>query len=232
MIERVLRLGEREVRSIMVPRRDIIWLDPHDDSETILHEIEESGRSQFPVCRGQVEEIMGVVHAKNILQQQRRSGRIDLTEVMQPPLYVVDTMPVIKLLQRFKTSGADIAVVVDEHGSVEGLVTIVDILSAITGDLEGEVNEPAVESKLEDDGSRVLHGRTALQEVERIINCDHMDEEHDYATLAGFVLGHFGQLPKPGDEFVWKNWTFTVLDMEGNRIEDVRITRNPEAEDG
>ncbi len=230
MIERVLRLGEREVRSIMIPRLDIVWLDPHDEPEDILHEIEESGRSQFPVCRGQVEEIMGVVHAKKILQQQRRMGTIDLTAVMQPPLYVVDTMSVMRLLARFKSSGSDIAIVVDEQGTVEGLVTIVDILSAITGDLEAGADEPASEVKLEDDGSWVLHGRTALQEVERIINCDHMDEQHDYTTLAGFVLGQLKHIPKPGDSFVWRKWTFTALEVEGNRIEVVRILRNPDAD--
>lgn len=233
MIERVLHLGGREARSIMVPRRDIVWLDISDKPEDILQEIEESGRSQFPVCRGSIEDIVGIVHAKHILQQQRRLGTIDLSAVMQAPLYVVDTMPVMRLLARFKSSGSDIAVVVDEHGTVEGLVTIVDILSAITGDLESGADEPAIEVRPEDDGSWVLHGRTALQEVERIINADvTMDAEHDYTTLAGFVLGQMKHVPKPGDTFVWKKWEFTVLDLQGHRIEEVRITLLPEPDEG
>jgi len=232
MIERVLHLGEREARSIMVPRRDIVWLDINDKPEDILQEIEESGRSQFPVCRGQIEDIVGIVHAKHILQQQRRLGTIDLSAVMQAPLYVVDTMPVMRLLGRFKSSGSDIAVVVDEHGTVEGLVTIVDILSAITGDLESGADEPAVEVRPEDDGSWVMHGRTALQEVERIINAESMDAEHDYTTLAGFVLGQMKHVPKPGDSFAWKKWEFTVLDLQGHRIEEVRITLLPEPDEG
>lgn len=232
MIERVLHLGDRDVRSIMVPRAEIIWLDPHDTPEEILGEIEQSGRSQFPVCRGQVEEVMGVVHAKHILQQQRRTGTVDLSEVMQPPIYVVDSMPVISLLGRFKSSGADIAMVVDEHGSLEGLVTIIDILSAITGDLEGQADAPALEIKPQADGSWALHGRTALQEVERLINAHGMSDVHDYATLAGFVLGQLRHVPKVGDSFVWKNWTFSILQVEGNRILEVRITPRPEPQEG
>lgn len=232
MIERVLRLGERDVRSIMIPRPDIIWLDPHDTPEEILGEIEKSGRSQFPVCRGDVEEVMGVVHAKHILQQQRRTGTIDLTEVMQIPPYVVDSMKVLRLLHMFKSSGADIAIVVDEHGTIEGLVTIVDILSAITGDLEGAADAPAAEVKQEADGSWLLYGRMALQEVERLINAHGMNDEHDYATLAGFVLGQLHHVPKPGGSFIWKKWTFIVLQVDGNRIEQVRIYRNPDPEEG
>ncbi|MGV6872866.1 TerC family protein [Pseudochelatococcus sp. B33] len=221
MIERVLMLGERNVRSIMVPRVDTIWLDVNDDPEVVLQEIRDSGRSRFPVCRGDVDNVVGVVHAKDLLEQQRRTGSIDLEAAVRAPLYVNDTMPVLRLLENFKTSNVHLAIVVDEHGTFEGVVTPTDVLVAIAGDLPELAGEEKPEAMRREDGAWVLDGRMAIDEVARTLELEDMDEEGDFTTLAGFMLAHLGRLPEEGEAFTWRGWRFEVADMDGRRIGSV-----------
>lgn len=221
MIERVLTLGERNVRSIMVPRVDTIWLDVNDEPEVVLQEIRESGRSRFPVCEGDVDNVIGVVHAKDLLEQQRRAGIIDLKAAVREPLYVTDTMPVLRVLENFKTSNVHLAIVVDEHGTFEGVVTPTDVLVAIAGDLPELAGEERPEAVRREDGAWVLDGRMSIDEVERTLQLEDMDEEGDFTTLAGFMLAHLGHLPETGESFTWNGWRFEVADMDGRRIGSV-----------
>lgn len=221
MIERVLTLGERNVRSIMVPRVDTIWLDINDDPDVVLEEIRESGRSRFPVCDGDVDEVIGVVHAKDLLDQQRREGRINLQTAVRIPLYVNDTMPALKLLENFKSSNVHMAIVVDEHGTFEGVVTPNDVLTTIAGDLPELAGEEKPEAEQSEDGTWVLDGRMAIDEVERTLSLEDMDEEGNYTTLAGFMLAHLEHLPEEGESFTWHGWRFEVADMDGRRIGSV-----------
>ncbi len=221
MIERVLTLGERNVRSIMVPRVDTVWLDVNDAPEVVLQEIRESGRSRFPVCEGDVDNVIGVVHAKDLLEQQGRTGSIDLQAAVREPLYVNDTMPVLRLLENFKTSNVHLAIVVDEHGTFEGVVTPNDVLVAIAGDLPELAGEEEPEAVRREDGAWVIDGRMAIDEVERTLQLEDMDEQGDFTTLAGFMLAHLGHLPEAGEAFVWHGWRFEVADMDGRRIGSV-----------
>lgn len=224
MIERVLTLGTRNVRSIMVPRVDAVWLDVEDDSATILEEIHKSGRSRFPVCQKEVDAVLGVVHAKDLLDQQRRHGRINLANAIRKPLYVTDNMTALKVLERFKTSAVHMAIVLDEHGSFEGLVTPTDILAAIGGDLPellGEADPDAVQGA---DGSWILDGRMPIDEVARTLAITGMGDD-DYATLAGFVLARLGRIPLAGELFDWQGWRFQVLELDGHRIDKVSAMR-------
>jgi CBS domain containing-hemolysin-like protein len=224
MIERVLTLGERSVRSIMVPRIDAVWLDVEDDPDTILDEIRKSGRSRFPVCRDEVDAVLGVVHAKDLLDQQRRDGRIDLASAVREPLYVTENMPALKVLERFRTSAAHMAIVLDEHGSFEGLVTPTDVLTAIVGELPelvGQTKRDAVEGP---DGAWLLDGRMPIDEVERTLGITGMADDA-YATLAGFVLDRLGRIPQIGELFDWQGWRFRVVEFDGHRIDKVSAIR-------
>lgn len=221
MIDRVLRLADRSARSIMVPRPEVVWLDADDPAAAILDEIRDSGHSRFPVARGDVDNTIGVVHAKDLLDQQRRTGAVDLAAAMREPLYVNDAMPILKLLDRFRASNVHMAIVLDEHGTVEGVVTPLDILTAIAGDLPERGGEDEPDAVRRDDGSWLLDGRMPVDDVERTLGIHGMAEAGDYETLAGFVLERLGHIPDPGEHFAWRDWRFEVVDLDRRRIDKV-----------
>lgn len=223
MIERVMRLGERSVRSIMVPRPDVDWLDAEDPPETVLDEVRSSGHSRYPVARGDLDRLLGIVGAKDLLEQQRAGRPLDLASLVREPLYVTDSASVLKLLENFRVSGVHLAVVVDEHGSFEGLVTPADILVAIAGALpEGEAERPAIVRQ--EDGSWLLDGSLTIDEAEAALNLRGLGGDGDYVTLAGFVLHGLGRVPEISDTLRWQGWTFEVVALEGRRIERVKAT--------
>ena len=216
MIERVLMLAQRPVRSIMVPRVDVVWLDASDGRETVLAEINESGRSRFPVCRGDVDAVIGIVHAKDLLAQ---GEAFDLTAAAHQPLYVSESMPVLQLLERFKTSPTHMAIVLDEYGTFEGIVTPTDILVMIAGDLPETAGDELPQAQRREDGSWLLDGGISIDDLERTLGVTGMQAEAaDYTTLGGFVLARLGQLPEPGEVFDWADWRFEVVTLDGHRI--------------
>ncbi len=221
LIEGVLRLGDRAVRSIMVPRTAVVWLDVEDTPDEIYATIAESGHSQYPVARGDIEDVIGVAHAKDLLEQQRRTGAINLVEAAREAPYVVDRMPVFRLLERFKTSAVHMALVVDEHGSFEGIVTPTDILTAIAGDLPHSEEEEEPDAVQREDGSWLLDGLMAVDDAERTLGIEGMAEEGDFNTVAGFVLHELGHLPEAGEHFDWNGWRFEVVDLDGRRIDKI-----------
>jgi CBS domain containing-hemolysin-like protein len=197
-----------------------------DDPQAILEEIRQSGRSRFPVCREEVDAVLGVVHAKDLLDQQRRDGRVDLAAAIREPLYITENMPVLKVLERFKTSSVHMAIVLDEHGSFEGLVTPTDILIAIAGDLPELVGEQEPDAIQREDGSWLLDGRMPIDEVERTLQADEMaTDDDDFTTLAGFILQQLGHIPSKGDLFDWQGWRFQVVEMDSHRIDKVSVSR-------
>ncbi|HWM31301.1 MAG TPA: hemolysin family protein, partial [Methyloceanibacter sp.] len=198
LIEGVLRMGDRAVRSIMVPRTAVVWLDVEDTQEEIYAAIAESGHSRYPVARGDIEDVIGVAHTKDLLEQQRKTGTIDLIAAAREAPYVVDRMPVLRLLDRFKSSSVHMAFVVDEHGSFEGIVTPTDILTTIAGDLPQSEEEAEPEAVQREDGSWLIDGLMAVDAAERTLGIEGMAEEGDFNTVAGFVLHELGHLPVAG----------------------------------
>jgi len=230
MIEGVLRIGDRTVRSIMVPRPAVDWLDADDPPEELFAQIAETGHSRYPVARGDIEEVIGVAHTKDLLEQQRKLGTIDVVAAAREAPFVVDLMPVLRVLERFRRSTVHMAIVVDERGTFEGIVTPTDILTAIAGDLpEGEeAAEP--EAVQREDGSWLLDGMMSVDDVERTLDIKDMCEDGDFNTIAGFVLHHLGRIPVAGEHFHWNDWRFEVVDLDGRRIDKVLALR-PRAEE-
>lgn len=216
MIGRVLKLAERPVRAIMVPRVDATWLDIDDSGSQILREIEQSGRSRFPVFRGS-DDIVGVVHAKDLLAQAEK-GAIDVAGVVRAPIFTLETTPVLSLLEQFKNSTVHMAIVVDEHGSFEGIVTPTDILIAIAGDLPELVGESEPYAVPRPGGGWEIDGRTPIDEVERILELEGLSEDDEFSTAAGFVLARFARLPERGESFDFQGWRFEVVELDGHRI--------------
>jgi putative hemolysin len=226
LIEGVLKIGDRTVRTIMVPRTAVVWLDVEDKPEEIYATIAATGHSRYPVARGDIEDVIGVAQTKDLLEQQRKHGTIDVAAAAREPPYVVDRMPVLRLLERFKASAVHLAIVVDEHGSFEGIVTPTDILTAIAGDLPE--NEEAVEplAVQRDDGSWLLDGLIPIPELKDRLQLRSVPEEEKarYQALSGMLMLVLGRMPQTGDTIVWESWKLEVIDMDGKRIDKVLAT--------
>ena len=223
MLEGVLRLADRSVRTIMTPRPDVVWLDIDDKPEDICREITASGRSRFPVSRGDLDEIVGIVHSKDLLDLLLTGKPLDLQVCLHKPLIIHDGTPVLRVLELFKQAGLHMAIVVDEYGSIEGIATVTDILETIAGDFpdEGEDDAGAVRRE---DGSWLVDGMLPIDEVEHRLGLRGLLADRDFHTLAGFILAELGHVPRAGEHFVWQGSRFEVMDMDGRRVDKVLVT--------
>ncbi|WP_119679862.1 hemolysin family protein [Indioceanicola profundi] len=220
MIEGVMRLADRSVRSLMTPRLDMVWLDLDDDIETLRRNIVESRHSRIPVCRGSLDDVVGVVATRDLLDQLLVGGELDLRAATREALVVHDGTEVLRLLELFRQHRQQMAVVVDEYGSVEGVATLTDVLEAIAGELPGREDVEEDEVARRADGSFLLGGMLAVEEVEALLGIRRLrDPDGGYHTLAGFVLFRLGHLPKAGEQVEHEGWRFEVVDMDGRRID-------------
>jgi putative hemolysin len=225
MIEGVLRLPDRTVRSIMMPRGDVVWLDAGDDRKAVWNVVRTSGHSRYPVCRGQLDELLGIVMTGELAEWLGDAESGDLAARVRAPLVVHESTRILRLLDLFRESKMHFAVIVDEHGSIEGVVTPVDILTAITGELPEAASEEAAEAVARDDSSWLVDGGMSIDDVERLLGAGNMRSGDDYTTLAGFVLAQLGHLPTTGESFRWRSLRFEVVDMDGRRIDKLLIQR-------
>jgi putative hemolysin len=221
MIEGVFTLGDKRVNELMTPRTDIVWLDVENPLDERNKRIRDSGHSRFPVCRGGLDTVLGVVRAKDILNCLLVEEVCDLTGWMQPPLYVPENALALKALETFKKARQHVALAVDEYGVVQGLITIYDILEAIVGDIPSvdEVDEPMAVKRA--DGSWLLDGLLPLDRFKEIFELGELPEEGSYQTLGGFIMMQLGRVPSPADFVDWGGLRMEVVDMEGNRVQKV-----------
>lgn len=226
MMEGVLRLADRSVRVVMTPRPDVVWLEVGDDAQVVRRKLRDSGRSRLPLSRGDIDDIIGVVEAKTLLDRLLGGDAFDLAACAKPPLVVHETMTVLELLEAFRTTSDHFAVVVDEYGSFIGVATVTDLLEAIAGDLPeiGEVDETVVHRA---DGSILVDGLKAIDDVEKLLGLrDMASAEDDFHTLGGFIMSRLGRVPETGATFLWQGWRFEVVDMDGRRVDKVLISRS------
>ena len=232
MVEAVLRLGDKTARSLMTPRTQIAWLDLQDDAEKIREKIVSSGHSCFPVATGGLDKVDGVVLAKDLLTHNLAGRALDLKALMQQPLFVPRTVTALEVLESFKKSGQHIALVVDEYGGIEGLLTHHDILEAIAGDIpfDGKPTDPKAVQR--HDGSWLLDGMLSVDEFKEIFQLEDLPgEKRDaYQTLGGFVYTRMGRIPSVSDFFVWNRLRIEVVDMDGKRIDKVLVSSCREEE--
>ncbi len=226
LLEGVIRFADRPLRNIMVPRHAIIWLDANDPLQDCITAMIAAGHSRFPLCNGSIDEVIGFVHVKDVLELQRTGGS-DLRQVAREPLYVSENIPALRMIELFRASGVHIAIAVDEYGSPEGLVTPTDILTGIAGDLpdHGESDTPGAAQRT--DGSWLLDGSLPVDAAGRALGVEDMRSE-DYATLAGMIIEELGHIPAPGEHVTVHGWCFEVVDLDGRRIDKV-LARRPDA---
>jgi putative hemolysin len=223
MVEQVFRLGDRKVSALLTPRTEVVWIDMHESQEQIQHKIVSSGYSRFPVARESLDNVVGVVLTKDLLAQLLAGLPIDLKAIIRPVPYVPENMPALDVLERFKAAHTKIALVLDEYGGIEGLVTTEDILDAIVGDLPelGEMME--AEAIQRTDGSWLLDGHMPIDEFGELFGLADLSAQK-VETLGGLVMARLGRIPSTGDQFEWNELHFEVMDMDGRRVDKVLVT--------
>ncbi|WP_374653761.1 hemolysin family protein [Dongia sp.] len=232
MIDRVLHLADYSIRSIMTPRPDIDWVDLNDPLESIIQQIGESSHTRLLLCQASVDEVIGVVHTKDLLHQLT-SGQaadvkaLDLQACAKPALTLHETTTILRLLELFRGSPSHMAVVLDEYGSVEGIVTQSDIFTVIAGEM-GDTQDMDDTIAERDNGSWLIDGRTRLIDVERRLDASGF-VHGDYATIAGLVLHRLGRVPKIGESITFNGFRIEVIDLDGRRIDKVLVERLDEA---
>lgn len=220
MVEGVFSLGETRVYSVMTPRTEIVWLDVNDTTEEILEKIGNSPYSRFPVRQDSLETIVGIVKSRDLLVTTLSNKEISLKELAKPPHFIPETMPASRALEVLKKNNAEMLLVVDEFGGLQGLLTIADILEEIVGEMEGD--EPQATQR--QDGSWLLDGMLEVDEFKEIFNIKDLPHEDEYETLSGFVMTSLGRLPQTADHFEWGALRFEVMDMDGRRVDKVLVT--------
>jgi putative hemolysin len=226
MVRNVFRLDDRQISSLMVPRPDIVWLDTTDALEDNLAKVAGTVHSRFPVCREGLSEVLGFMHTKQLLARSLTGQPFDLTADLQPALFVPETLTGMELLENFRTSNAHIALVVDEFGEIQGLITLQDLLEAITGEFGASDAETSWAIQRED-GSWLLDGLIPVPELKDRLELRSVpDEDRErYHALSGMLMLMLGRMPQTGDTVVWDNWRFEVVDMDGKRIDKVLASR-------
>lgn len=230
LVENIFRLDDRKVASIMTPRKEIVPLDVDDPLEENLARLQTTVFSRFPVVKGSLEQVVGIITAKDILNQLLDGKPIDIAALVKPPLYVPATVSPMQLMEQFKKTRNHIALVVDEYGELEGLVTMNDVLGTIVGDLPNESlldNDEAVER---DDGSWLVDGMMALDKFKDLFDIEDElpgEDSGNIHTLGGFVMFKLGRVPAVTDRFEWEDFQFEVVDMDKTRVDKVMVMRTP-----
>jgi putative hemolysin len=227
MVRNVFRLDERQIGSMMIPRADIQWLDAAATVDEVQVSLAEAAHSRYPVCRGDLNDVVGVVAAQALLRQVLRGETLDIGSHLTPPVFVPETLSGMELLEHFRATGAEMVFVVDEYGEVQGVITIRDLLEAITGEFSGgngEHEQPWAVPR--EDGSWLLDGLIPVPELKDRLELKDLPEEERgrYNTLAGMVLLLLGRLPRTADAVEWAEWRFEVVDLDGKRIDKVLAT--------
>jgi putative hemolysin len=231
MIEGVLRLADRTARAIMTPRTEVVWLDVNATPADVVAKLDARRLSRFPVCRDTIDNPVGTVHMKDLARAALAGRPIVLGEVMLQPLVVLDGTPVLKLLDNFRREGMHMAIVVDEYGATQGVVTLADIIEAVAGTLPEAGTE--LESALvkRSDGSWLVDGSVGIDEFEDRLGVTGLRGSGSFDTVAGYALFRLGRLPVVGDAFSDRTGHYEIIDMDARRI-DKLLYRPRIEEDG
>jgi magnesium and cobalt exporter, CNNM family len=223
IVEMALRLGDRRVSAVMTPRMQIEFLDLDDAEEEIRRRIRDSAYSRFPVVEG-AHQLAGIVQVKDLLAAALDGQPVNVRAALRAPLFVPNTVTVLRALEVFKTSGEPLALVVDEYGDLEGLVTLTDILEALVGDIPGagEVGDPRIVRR--EDGTLLVDGMLGLDELKQLLGVAQLPgEDPDFHTLGGYLMARLNRVPMVADRVAADRWRFEIVEMDGRRVDRVLI---------
>lgn len=229
IIERVFHLGDRNITSLMTHRTDIVWLDINDPKEIIRHKILDSPHSVYPVCDDEIDNIKGIISIKD-LYLAAADNTYTLSPITKKPLFVPENNSAYQVLEKFKETQSHAAFIVDEYGTFLGMITLNDILEAIVGDMPETGQDDDYEIVRREDGSYLVDGQIPFYDfLGKFDKEDWMAEfEQEFDTMAGFILHHQEHIPKIGEKFEWRGFTFEIVDMDAHRIDKVLVEAPPE----
>ncbi|HVC52692.1 MAG TPA: hemolysin family protein [Stellaceae bacterium] len=223
IVEGALRLGDRRVSAVMTPRTQIEFLDLDDSEDELRRQLRASGFSRFPVIHGPSHQLTGIVQVKDLYDAALAGQKFDLRAALRPPLFLPDTVSVLRALEMFKSSGEPMALVVNEYGDLEGLTTLTDIVEALVGEVSGgEGEDPRVVRR--EDGTWLIDGMVGLDELKQVLGVSRLeDEDPDFHTLGGYLMGRLNRVPMVADRVASGGFRFEVVEMDGRRVDRVLV---------
>ncbi len=230
MVDSILSLDQTRVKELMTPRTKVIWLDVENPIEANLQKIAGSGFSYYPVYQDSPDNVVGIVSVKDMWAKTIKGEKLDLKECLRKPTFVPDTVFALKMLDIFQESGEHVALVLSEFGGIEGIVTLIDIMEAIVGDLPSLREIAEAQPFQREDGSWLLDGLLSIDEVKEMfeLEADLQGEENNtFSTLGGFLVMNLERIPKAGDYLESGGLRFEVMDMDANRVDKVLVTKIP-----
>lgn len=225
MVSNIFRLDDIRVDSVMTPYTELVWLNVHDPLAENLQKVAESGFKKYPVCDGKLDDVLGLLYSDALLPHLIGKREVDVKGLLSPPLFVPESTLISQVVQRFRQSGKNCALVMGEFGNVQGIMTLSDVLEQIVGDVVPETPQ----ATQREDGSWLLDGLLPLHELKAILDIDELPHEasDDFQTLGGFVMAYLDRVPRESDAFDWDGGRFEVVDMDGHRIDKVLYSPKP-----
>ncbi len=230
MFSGVFRLGDRRVDALMTPRTEIAWVDVEDTPEMIIETLLNSEFSRIPVAKGNLDEVIGVLDVKDLLGIDLQASDFRIEDHAKPTLFIPENTPALKALEIFRNSGMHNALVIDEYGGLQGIVTLYDVLEAIVGDIPQNSEDKDQMAVQRANGSWLFDGMIVIDELKEILDIDILPDEEraGFQTLSGFIMSQLGSIPKTGQLFDWEKYRFEVVDMDGRRVDKVMVTILPD----
>lgn len=220
LINRIFKLSDRRISELMTPKNEILWIDIHDPEKTIRELVLSKPHAAFPVGNDSLDDVVGVVRAKDILVAMEKGEPLDIQSLMKKPTFFLESLSAFRVFEKLRKVKPQLAVIINEYGATQGLITLNDILGSITGDIDGETLEPYAIQRT--DGTWLIEGLMPIRDFkEQFLIAELPDEDSGFETLGGFVMHQLGTIPKEGQTFEWNNARFEVVDMDGRRIDKI-----------
>jgi putative hemolysin len=226
IVERVFHLGDRKVGSLMTHRTELVWININDTAEKIKDNILSSIHSVYPVCDGNLDKVLGMIYTKNLFTNSIKQEQLDFVKNLQPPLFILENNSAYEVLEKFRETKTHNGLVVDEYGSIVGMVTLNNILEALVGEIPTSIEDVEFEIVKRDDGSCLIDGQLPFYDFVQYFEIQYFDKKGiRFNTMSGFALTHFRRIPHTGEKFTWRDFEFEIVDMDANRIDKILVRR-------
>lgn len=228
IVERTLQLGDKKAKALMTARSKIAWIDINSNFEKIQNELTKKPCSYYPVCRESLDNVLGVIRTEDVLKNYLTDKKIDLQKSMMKPLLVPENTPALKVLELFKRSGVHMALIVNEYGSILGLISLTNIFEGIVGNIPSidQPDEKAIVKRSDD--SYLVDGLVSIDKFKDYfkVKDSFSEDKSDYQTIGGFVMNRLGHIPRSGEKFIWDVFRFEIVDMDGNRVDKILLSKH------